>query len=136
MPQMSPVLSLLLKQNIYYNANPACRVLLGIFLTNLHEYHQNKACSRQIENNVADVLWPVKSLLTIAVSRNCINETLILLNAAAPNDLRGIKDEDLCTSLVRLIVEASPFAPPILLSLTCSGKDGVHQRYARTLDYY
>lgn len=135
MQQMSPVLSMYLKQNIYYNANQACRVLLGIFLTNLHEYHQNKACSSHIGNNIADVLWPVKSLLTIAVSRNCINETLIFLNAAAPNDLRGITDEDLCTSLVRLVVEASTFAPPILLSLTCPGKDGVQQRYWQSVPH-
>ena len=132
---LSPVLSMFLKHNLHYSANRTFLLLAGIFLKKLHRYYGRETGDLPGSESTDELLWPVKSLLCIAVARHCMKEALILLDAAAPSELRGFSDEQLCTSLVSLIIGASSFAPSILLSLTRSAANGVQRRYWESISH-
>jgi hypothetical protein len=72
-------------------------------LKQLQVYHCRKTVDLLFSEIIDDLLWPVESVLCIAVYRNHIEEALLLLEAAAPTELRGSKDEELCGSLVTII---------------------------------
>jgi len=132
---LSPVLSMFLTHNPHYSANRACIVLVGIFLKKLHGYYERESGDSFTSKDIGELLWPAKSLLCVAVARHCMQETLILLESAAPSEIRGVSDEQLCTPLVRLIVGASSFAPSLLLSLTRTAANGVRQRYWESVSH-
>jgi hypothetical protein len=134
--RMFPALSKFLKSNSHFNTNRAFKILLGIFLKQLQVYHCRRTVDFPFSEIIDDLLWPVESMLCIAVSRNHMEEALLLLEAAAPTELRGSKDEDLCASLVKIIVQSSVYAPAILLSLTLTTADGEPQRYWSTVPHY
>jgi hypothetical protein len=134
--RMFPALSKFLKSNSHFNTNRAFKILLGIFLKQLQVYHCRRTVDFPFSEIIDDLLWPVESMLCIAVSRNHMEEALLLLEAAAPTELRGSKDEDLCASLVKIIVQSSVYAPAILLSLTLTTADGEPQRCWTKVPHY
>jgi hypothetical protein len=133
---MFPALSTFLKSNSHFNKKRAVKILLGFFLKQLQVYHCRKTVDFPFSEIIDDLLWPVESMLCITVSRNHMEEASLLLEAAAPTELRGGKDEDLCASLVKIIVQSSVYAPAILLSLTLTTVYGEPQRYWSTATHY
>ena len=75
----------------------------------------------------SDVVWPVRCLLQVGVSRDNLKDTLMLLNATIPDELRhrrrgnvptwSVPSMKLCTDLVSLILSSSPDAATLLLNL-------------------
>ena len=73
------------------------------------------------------ILWPVRCLLQVGVSRDHLKTALVLLNTTIPDELRrrdrggmvsaSIPSMDMCKSLVSLIVASSPDAAEILFDL-------------------
>lgn len=131
-----PALCTFLKRNSYFGTNRAFKILLGLFLKQLELYYHQKKVNVPFTDIIEDLLWPVESILCIAVARNHMEEALLLLEAAAPTELRGSIDENLCASLVKTIVQSTVYAPTILLSLTLTTEDGVQQRYWNTVSHY
>ena len=75
----------------------------------------------------ADILWAVNVLLQVGVARDYMGPVLFMLNATIPDELRRRRrggnatdpfpPMDLCKALVSVIIESSPEAPTLLLSL-------------------
>ncbi|KAL7565277.1 hypothetical protein ACA910_014569 [Epithemia clementina (nom. ined.)] len=74
-----------------------------------------------------DIVWPVRCLLQVGVARDNLKDTLMLLNATIPDELRNrrhgnfpvlsVQPMKLCKDLVSLILSSSPDAATLLLNL-------------------
>ena len=79
------------------------------------------------KDHAQTILWPVRCLLQVGVSRNHLKTALMLLNTTIPDELRrrnrggmvstSIPSMDMCKALVCLIVSSSPDAAEILFDL-------------------
>jgi len=76
----------------------------------------------QVER-IQDILWPVRCLLQVGVSRNKLMHALALINAAIPDELRrkkhhnSVDSMELCKALVKLIIRSSKDAISLLLDI-------------------
>ena len=90
----------------------------------------------------SDLLWAIKALVLVGVFRSCTTSVLVLINAAMADELRmrrrgGNLNEpyppaELCTALVSIIVETSPEAVILLLSLI---DEGSQKRFWASLEH-
>jgi len=88
------------------------------------------------------VLWPIRCLLQVGVSRNHLMTALTLLNTTIPDELRrrdrggvvstSIPSMEMCKSLVSLVVASSPDASEILLDLV---DEKTRSRFWDSLDH-
>lgn len=125
---MSKTLESFLNRNEYYDPARACLMLVAATANALSD--DGQAVSSVVGAEVAnpskdDLLWPVRSLLEIGVSRDYLNIALVLLNVTVPDELRrrprqaslSIPEMELTKKLVTLIVASDPRAIDFLLAL-------------------
>lgn len=113
-----------LKRNIYYDTDQTCLLLVATLTKILQE---NKECFtgnayKQHESFLTTVMvWPLRCLLQVAISRDSINKCLKLLNSTIPNELRRQQNNSfeirLSEEIVRVIISSCPAAPSGLLKL-------------------
>ena len=90
----------------------------------------------------SDLLWAIKALVLVGVFRSCNTSVLVLINAAMADELRMRRrggnltepcpSTELCTALVSIIIESSPEAVILLLSLI---DEGSHKRFWASLEH-
>ncbi len=122
-----------LHRNRYYNASRACLILGAStafavsqishleFVENLASFSFNPLMSQ------THTLWPIRCLLSIAVTRKYTPNVLLLLNATIPHEMRNISSGSqtcsisLCKSIVSMILASSTDSAGILLNLVHQG---------------
>lgn len=129
---MSSTLELFVSHDIHYDPSRACLMLVAATACAVSgdEETMKSAMGRNYkadDNHEKNILWPVKCLLQLGVSRGYLAKALILLNATIPDELRRRRpigtvvtmapSMTLCTSLVSLVVGAAPGAAELLLGL-------------------
>uniref|UniRef100_A0A7S4HS27 Uncharacterized protein n=1 Tax=Odontella aurita TaxID=265563 RepID=A0A7S4HS27_9STRA len=152
---MSQTLEGFLGRNTYYDASRACLMLAATTANAISDQHEMKALSEprkqsdesvfKCESPMENILWPIRCLLRIAVTRDCMPTALLLLSATIPNEIRcresrgsfGLEVDtcrpslDLCISVVTMIVASSSSAAGYLLSLS---DEQSHLSYWQSLD--
>jgi len=135
---MAPTLDGFLARNPFYEAPRACLMLVGTVAAVISQessfvaHHNNcnivKVLST-LESPREDVLWPVRCLLKMAVTRKCLPSVLLMLNATIPNELRwrspktrGLAESprpslSLCLAIVGMILESANEATRYFLNL-------------------
>ena len=123
---MLPTLRLFLKEDNHYDATRASLILAtttarvlsidseAVLATMGEGYNINIKSSPYGE----DLIWLVRCLLWVGVARDSLKDTLMLLNAIVPDELRNrhcgnvpkysIPSMELCIRLVTLILRSSP----------------------------
>ncbi|EJK51386.1 hypothetical protein THAOC_29443 [Thalassiosira oceanica] len=135
---MSQSLEGFLSRNTQYNASRACLMLVGSVAIALSRYSPPPQQTSNVnivrlceesERLPTEVTWPVSSLMKMSVVRNCLPETLLLLNATISNELRwraprsrGLATEarpslGLFLSLVEIILESADESTRLLLDM-------------------
>eukprot|EP00985_Skeletonema_marinoi_P007473 scaffold3288_cov182-Skeletonema_marinoi.AAC.3 len=137
--EMSNALEGFLLRNELYDASDTCLMLVGAatvaisqdtsFDQKLTEGQNIVTLLSSAESPQLETIWPVRCLLKMAVVRNCLRSTLLVLNAAIPNELRwraphriGVVSTKrpslgLFLALVGTILESSSEATRVLLDL-------------------
>eukprot|EP00984_Skeletonema_dohrnii_P023217 scaffold12289_cov125-Skeletonema_dohrnii-CCMP3373.AAC.1 len=137
--EMSAALEGFLLRNELYDASDTCLMLVGAatvaisqdtsFDQKLTEGQNIVTLLSSVESPKLETIWPVRCLLKMAVVRNCLRSTLLVLNAAIPNELRwraphriGVVSTKrpslgLFLALVGTILESSTEATRVLLDL-------------------
>ncbi|KAL7543993.1 hypothetical protein ACHAXR_013438 [Thalassiosira sp. AJA248-18] len=95
---MSKTLEGFLVRNTLYSAPRACLMLVGATAsvvskdgTPQHKFNKNDNIVDMlstVESPSEDLIWPVRCLVKMAVVRNCLPSTILMLNATIPNELR------------------------------------------------
>ena len=134
---MSNTLEGFLSRNTLYDSARASLMLVGTIAltitsepTHIPQIHGNIVdCLSKAESPSENVLWPVRSLLKMAVARNCLSSALLLLNSAIPNELRWRKPQvpgidsgprpslGLFLAIIDIILESTTNATRVLLDL-------------------
>ena len=134
---MASTLTLFLSENRQYDPYRASLMLAAASARTLSGKEdivraamgESESLEIQPKYTVADIVWPVRCLLQIGTSRKMMKESLLLLNATIPDELRHRRREstfpdsvpghllDLCKKLVSLILSSSDDSPSILLGL-------------------
>ena len=136
---MSSALEGFLLRNELYDASDTCLMLVGAATVaisqdtsldlKLTEGQNIVTLLSSVESPKLETIWPVRCLLKMAVVRNCLRSTLLVLNAAIPNELRwrapqriGVVSTKrpslgLFVALVGTILESSTAATRVLLDL-------------------
>jgi hypothetical protein len=144
---MSSSLERFLEQNTEYDASRACLMLVATTASavsgdrELESSVMGKGYQKD-ENHIVNIMWPVKCLLKIGVSRNVLVTALLLLNATIPDELRrrersavpgaSLPSLEMCKTLVSFIVASSPDAAELLLDLV---DETSRVRYWQSLDH-
>ena len=137
--EMSSALEGFLLRNKLYDASDACLMLAGTATVaisqdtsvdqKLMEGQNIVTLISSVESPKFETIWPVRCLLKMAVVRNCLRTTLLVLNAAIPNELRwrapqriGVVSTKrpplgLFLALVGIILESSTEATRVMLDL-------------------
>ena len=137
--EMSSALEGFLLRNNLYDASDACLMLVGTATVALSQdtIVDQKMMDGQnivtmissVERPKAEVTWPVRCLLKMAVVRNCLRSVMLMLNASIPNELRWRAPKSkgavptkrpslgIFLELVDIILESSPEATRVLLDL-------------------
>eukprot|EP00986_Skeletonema_menzelii_P019047 scaffold27055_cov155-Skeletonema_menzelii.AAC.12 len=137
--EMSSALEGFLLRNELYDASDTCLMLVGAATVavsqdtsldlKLTEGQNIVTMLSSVESPKLETIWPVRCLLKMAVVRNCLRSTLLVLNAAIPNELRwrapqriGVVSTKrpslgLFVALVGTILESSNEATRVLLDL-------------------
>lgn len=143
---MSPTLEFFLQQDSHYDSSRTCLVLAAIAtqavadedgrpLAFMGDSYQRPP---DHEEFVHDILWPVRCLLHVGVSRCVLPTALALINAALPGELRRKQEHrrldsmTLCAALVRQIIGSAPEATALLLDLV---DEEEHNRFWYSLDH-
>lgn len=129
----SPALEGFVVRSKVYNSTRASLVLLSrateIISEVKNRWDDQLIYSQDLEEDghLAKELWPIKSILSLAVARQCMPKALLLLNSTIADEMRGrypSHDEsmakpsfELCKAINRMIIASSETAAAILLTL-------------------
>jgi hypothetical protein len=122
---MSSTLTLFLATNHDYDPSRICLMLAAATSSSCSAW-KDRARDALQQNDMEQVLWPVRALLEVGNSRDCLSTALLLLNAIIPDELRcrtftesnTTPSIELCQALVHLIVTLSDAATQMLFNLT------------------
>ncbi len=136
---MASTLDGFLARNPFYDAPRACLMLVGTVAAVISQEspiaakHYNSGniikILSSLESPREDILWPVRCLLKMAVTRKCLSSVLLMLNATIPNELRwrspktrGLSESprpslSLCLAIVEMILESANEATRYFLNL-------------------
>eukprot|EP00980_Cylindrotheca_fusiformis_P014025 scaffold3670_cov124-Cylindrotheca_fusiformis.AAC.1 len=138
---MSTTLQRFLRHNKHYDASRACLMLAAIAANALSEGPESVSVTRE-NASIDDLLWPVRCLLEVGVTRDCLPTALLLLNSTIPDELRrrpiqysesvGVPDMELTEKLVTSIVACDKGATDLLLDLV---DDATRGSYWQSLDH-
>ncbi|GAX22422.1 hypothetical protein FisN_14Hh036 [Fistulifera solaris] len=122
---MSSTLTLFLATNHDYDPSRICLMLAAATSSSCSAW-KDRAQDALQQNDLEQVLWPVRALLEVGNSRDCLSLAILLLNAIIPDELRcrtstesnTTPSMELCQALVHLIVTLSDAATQMLFNLT------------------
>jgi hypothetical protein len=129
---MSETLQKFLNRNSHYDPARACLMLVATTASAISDDPESVASvmgrSNGSSSDPEDLLWPVRCLLEIGVTRDSLSTALVLLNVTIPDELRRrarqgytssvfLPAKELSKKLVTLIVASSPDAADLLLGL-------------------
>lgn len=140
---MSKTLRKFLKRNKEYDPARACLMLVAAAASAVSDDPQSVASvmGKDVSDpSHADLLWPIRCLLEIGVSRDYLNTALILLNVTIPDELRrrsrqateSVPEIELTKSLVCMVVATHPSAADLLLGLV---DDESRTRFWQSLEH-
>jgi hypothetical protein len=140
---MSKTLRKFLNRNEYYDPARACLMLVAATANAVSDEPQSVSSvmgAGVTDPSNDDLLWPVRCLLEIGVSRDYLSTALVLLNVTVPDELRrrprqasiSTPDMELTKKLVTLVLACHPSAAELLLGLV---DDQSRSRFWHSLDH-
>ncbi|GAX25724.1 hypothetical protein FisN_14Lh036 [Fistulifera solaris] len=122
---MSSTLTLFLATSHDYDPSRICLMLAAAISSSCSAW-KDRAQDALQQNDMEQSLWPVRALLEVGNSRDCLSTAILLLNAIIPDELRcrtstesnTTPSMELCQALVHLIVTLSDAATQMLIDMT------------------
>ena len=126
----SPTLEGFLIRNKDYNSTRASLVLLSTtrnVISDVKNRWDDMPLLDADDGNLAKELWPIRSLLSLAVARQCMSKALLLLNSTIADEMRGRFPSplesmakpsfELCKAINMMIIASSETAAASLLAV-------------------
>lgn len=129
---MASTLEGFLQNDRHYDPNRACLMAVATTACTVSDDRDVvlAAMGKDFEKanlNIENILWPVRCLMKVGTTRDCLGTALILLNSTIPDELRrrnrtssattSIPSMELCKALVTQVIISDPSAGEILLAL-------------------